>query len=473
MTVSKVLIAAFAVLCSSCAPSRRTPEVARVRLPEAYETAPRQPSVAPIPWREYFKDGELIQLVTRALEHNLDLRIALQRIEVARAGVRQATGAQFPQVALVAGSGIRKFGLYTMDGAGNAGTDIRPGQLVPTHLPDFYVGLEAGWEVDLWGRLRHLRESALAQYLATVEGTKLVITNLVSEVAVAYFDLAALDRTLEILGQTIARQEEALEAMRVQKAAGRVNELAVQQFAGQLASTRALEASLGQQAREVENRINVLVGSLPQSVARAKNALAERSENPIPLGVPSDLLRNRPDIREAELRMSAAECDVEAARAAFYPSVNITGAVGYQAFNPRFLFSTPESVTYSLAGGLVAPLVNRSGIEAQFEAASALQIQAMYEYQRTILEGFVEVATSLAAVERANEIVEHRSAQREAVAETITTADLLFKTGRADYLEVLTAQQNALTAELELLEALKTQRVSRILLYKALGGGWH
>jgi multidrug efflux system outer membrane protein len=459
------------LLCASCAP-KRTANVREVKLPDAYEAAPGQQSLEPIPWSDYFRDPQLVELLTLAVKHNYDLQIALQRIEVARAGVRQATGAWVPQVGLAAGVGVRKFGLYTMDGAGNAATEIRPGQTVPVHLPDFYLGLQASWEVNLAGRLRHLKESAKARYLATVEGANLVITSLVSDVAVAYYELAAVDRSLEVVQQTLVRQEEALEAMQVQKAAGLTNELAVQQFAGQLADTRALQAKLKQQARTIENQLNLLVGRPPQSIGRAADALTRELEEPAPLGVPSDLLRSRPDIRAAEHRMRAAGWDVKAARAAFYPSIRITSGVGYQAFNPRFLFPTPASIAYSVAGGLVAPLVDRSGIKAQFETASALQVQAMYEYQSTILGGFIDVASSLATVEQIDEIVEHRTDQLNALGETIATADLLFEAGQASYLEVLTAQQNALAAELKLIEALKVQRLSRLLLYKALGGGW-
>lgn len=471
MTVREAFTALMILwLGSSCAPSRKV-DVRQVKLPEAYEAA-GQRSAAPIPWNDYFRDPRLVELLTLAVERNYDLRIALQRIEVARAGVRQATGAWVPQVGLAAGVGVRKFGLYTMDGAGNAATEIRPGQTVPVHLPNFYLGLQASWEVNLAGRLHHLQESAKARYLATVEGANLVITNLVSDVAVAYYELAAVDRSLEVVEQTLVRQEEALQAMHVQKAAGHTNELAVQQFAGQLADTRALQAKLKQQARTIENQLNLLVGRLPQTIGRPADALTRDVEDPAPLGVPSDLLRSRPDIRAAEHRMQAAGWDVKAARAAFYPSIRITSGVGYEAFDPRFLFPTPASIAYSVAGGLVAPLVNRSAINAQFETASALQVQAMYEYQSTILTGFIDVASSLATVEQMDEIVEHRTEQLNALGETVATADLLFEAGQASYLEVLTAQQNALAAELKLIEAQKVQRLSRLLLYKALGGGW-
>lgn len=200
------------LVLSGCARSQG-PDVPTVQLPDEYEATPGQTSLAPIPWRDYFQDPKLVELITLALQHNYDLQIALQRIEVARAGVRQATGARLPQVGLGVGAGVRKFGLYTMDGAGNAGTEIRPGQNVPVHLPNYSLGLEASWEANLWGRLRHLQESAKAQYLATVEGTNLVLTSLVSDVAAAYFELAALDQSLEVLQETVSHQEDALETM--------------------------------------------------------------------------------------------------------------------------------------------------------------------------------------------------------------------------------------------------------------------
>jgi outer membrane protein, multidrug efflux system len=449
------------------------PKVPEVKLPASFEAKSAGPSAAAIPWKDYFADEHLNALIATALEKNYDLRVALQRIEIARAGIRQSTGALFPQVSLGAGAGVRKFGLYTMDGAGNATTDITPGQIVPVNYGDFSFGLAASWEIDVWGKLRSMRSSAQAQYLATVEGTNLVITGLVSEVALAYFELLAFDHWQEILSQTVARQRQALEIMRVQKEAGRANELAVQQFEAQLASTEAMEAATRRQRQETENQINLLLGRVPQPVVRSKEVLLRDAAAGLALGVPSDLLKNRADIREAELQVQASKFDVDAARKAFYPSLTLTAGIGYQAFDPRYLLVTPESLVYSVAGGITAPLLNWTGLQAQLDVTKVMQVQAMYNYQGVIVRAFVEVANALVAVERTAEVVAQKKRQKVAVSGTVDTADVLFRAGKATYLEVLLAQQSSLEAELELIDALREERMAGVRLYRALGGGWH
>jgi NodT family efflux transporter outer membrane factor (OMF) lipoprotein len=444
-----------------------------VKLPAAYAgTSSSGRSAATQNWREYFADPRLAELIELALRDNPDLFVAAQRAEAARAAVQRATGAVWPRLELGAGASLRKFGDYTMDGAGNAATEITPGRRVPTHLPDFAVAAQSSWEVDIRGKLRNQRDSAAARYLASAEGTRFVITGLVSSVAEAYFELVALDRSRQVLRETLARQEQALDIVRLQKRAGRANELAVQQFEGQLASTRALDLSVHERSQLLENQLNLLLGRLPQPIARTPDGEVPAVAQSVSLGVPSELLENRPDIRRAELEVQAADCDLNAARAAFFPRFQIAASAGFQAFEPRYLFSTPESITYSLLGGLIAPLVNRSAIEADFAAARAQQITALVQYQRAILGGFVEVASGVARVERAAEAVAFRRAQHQAASGTIEAADTLYRAGKATYFEVLIAQQNTLAAELESIQASKQQRQASVALYRALGGGW-
>lgn len=465
-------VACLCVALAACAPPAGTARVREVELPAAYEAATPAPSVGAIDWRTFFADDQLSALIGEALTGNYDLQITVQRIAIARAAVLESSGARLPRVAFVASAGIQKFGRYTMDGAGNATTDITPGQRVPTHLTDLAAGLEAGWELDLWGRLRDLEGAARARYLETIEGTYLVVTNLVADVATAYYELVALDRTQEILNETITRQTQALEIMQIEKQAGRTNELAVRQFEAQLAGTKALSAATLRDTREVENAMNLLLGRPPRSIGRAKDALQREVPRSFAAGVPSDLLRNRPDIRAAELAVQAARLDLTAARAAFYPRIAISAAAGYEAFNPRFLLSTPASLAYSLGASLVAPLVNRRGIRAAFETAQATQLQAMYNYQGVVLRGFIEVATGLFALQQAADVVTQVRARVDAVADTVDAADALFRAGKATYLEVLLAQQNKLDAELQLVTALRDQHIAAVRLYKALGGGW-
>ncbi|HMY17833.1 MAG TPA: efflux transporter outer membrane subunit [Polyangium sp.] len=471
MRTKALLLTALCALtgCASLDTSAKVPEV---KLPGAYATSAFGQSIAAMNWKDYFADEHLNGLITIALQNNFDLLMALQRIEIARAGIKQTTGALFPQVSLGVGAGIRKFGLYTMDGSGNATTEITPGKLVPVNLPDLSLGLQASWEVDVWGKLRSMRGSARAQYLATIEGTNLVITNLVADIAIAYFELIAFDHAQEVLGKAIASQSNMLELMQAQKEAGRTNELAVKQFEAQVVGTKALLAESLLGSRQLENQINLLLGRVPQPIPRSKDRLLRDVAATISAGVPSDLLRNRADIREAEQLVEASKFDVTAARAAFFPSLTLGAGVGFQAFDPRYLFITPESLVYSLAGGILAPLVNRSEIEAQFDSAKAMQVQALYNYQSVILRSFVEVANGFIALERTHEIVAQKKLQKEAVSQTVDAADALFRAGKATYLDVLVAQQNTLGTELELIDRLKERHIAAVNLYRALGGGW-
>lgn len=456
---------------TGCAPAATVPEVREVKLPAAFDRAAPGPSIASLDWRAYFGDPNLNALVGEALSGNLDLKAQLARIEIARASVQRAHGARLPQISLALGGALHKYGRYTMDGAGNAATDITPGRRVPELLPDLRVGVRASWEADLWGRLGSLQGAARSRYLATVEGTNLVITNLIGDLATAYYQLVALDRMQEVIGQTIARQTEALAMMRVEKQAGRTTELAVQQFEAELASTKALSAQTLAQAHALENQINLILGRTPRAIVRTAGLEREVPAS-VATGVPSELLRNRPDIRAAELALQATRFDLAAARAAFYPRITISANLGYQAFDPRFLLDTPASIAYGVVAGLVAPLVNRSGIKAAFSAAKASQLEAMYHYQSVILRSFVEVATGLDRLHQGAEIVAQRRAKKAATSLAVTAADALFRAGKASYLDVLVAQQATLEAELELIGALRAQHVASVQLYKALGGGW-
>ena len=199
-------------------------------IPVSFQDKSDTTSIANIDWRQYFSDTLLLKLIDTAVSNNQDLQVALQRIESSRSSVKLANAAMLPQVSLNVGGGVRKFGLYTMDGAGNASTEIRPGQTVPENLTDIYLGLQSSWEIDVWGKLENQRKSAVSNYLSSIEATHFVISNLVADVAIYYNELLALDYELDIVRQTVQKQQEALEIIQLQKEAGRANELAVQQF---------------------------------------------------------------------------------------------------------------------------------------------------------------------------------------------------------------------------------------------------
>ena len=221
-----------------------------------------------------------------------------------------------------------------------------------------------------------------------------------------------------------------------------------------------------------ENNINFLLGRYPQTINRNKTELIKELPFKPTVGIPSNLLKNRPDIKQAEFDLMASKADVKAAKAAFYPSLNINGSIGFQAFKAGLLFTNPQSMAYSLLGNLVAPLLNRSAIKAEFKTANAMQQEALFNYQKTILNGYVEVYNEVAKINSLEKIVDFKTKQVNTLTQAIETSSDLFKTGNASYIEVLMAQTGSLDAKLQLIDAKKRQYNALVDIYKALGGGW-
>jgi outer membrane protein, multidrug efflux system len=440
-------------------------------LPTSFNGTTDSLNTASVGRGDFFSDENLRALIDTALINNQNLLTAYQRIEMSRAGMRYAKGAMLPNLNAYTAFNQRKFGLYTMDGAGNITTPIEGQKIVPIHLPDYYVGLQTSWEVDIWGKLRSRKVAALSRYLASVEGKNLVITNLISDVANSYYELLALDTELEVIQETIALQENALALITVQKEAGVANKLGVDQFEAQLLNTKALEKEVIQRIVEMESTINFLLGRYPQPISREKTALFSTSPFKINIGVPSDLLKYRPDVRQAEYEVLASKADLKSARAAFLPSFNITGAYGFQAYKTSYLFFTPESIAYSILGGLTAPLINRSAIKANFNVEKARQREALYNYQQSIINGYIEVYNEVSSIKTLSDVFELKSREAALLTESIETSSELFKARRATYLEVIVAQKNALQTKLELVDIKKRQFNASVNLYKALGGG--
>lgn len=457
---------------SSCKTLDTNLVISEKPLPAAYINPSDTISIAKVNWKEYFDDPLLVQLIDTALLNNPDMSIALQKIEIARAGVKAAKGSLLPQLNASINGGVRRFGRYTMDGAGNISTEMTPGKIVPVNLPDMFLGFQSSWEVDLWGKLKSKHQSALTQFLASTEGARIVSSSLISDIAVSYYELLALDHELEIIRQTIQRQQDALEIVKLQKETGRTNELAVQQFQAQLLNTRSAEKEILQQITEFENHINFLSGRFPQALERKKEVLFKEIPKQIQTGLPVQLLENRPDIREAELQVKASKFDLKTAKAAFLPGMNLTAGLGFQAFKPEYLFMTPASVTYTALGGLIAPLVNLNALKANFNFAKANQLSAMHLYQKRILNGYVEVINQLSAIKNLQDLGMLKKEQNTVLNSSVDMSTELFRTGRASYLEVLLAQQNSLQAKFELINVNKRQHIAAVHVYKALGGGW-
>lgn len=433
---------------------------------------PAEPSSATVDWHAFFRDPELAAVIYAALENNQELNVLLQEIEVSKSEVLARQGAYLPFVTLGAGVGAEKPSLFTRDGAVEEGLEIRPGEAFPDPLPDFLLGAAFAWEVDIWKKLRNEKKAAVLRFLATREGRGFMVTNLVSEIAQSYFELMALDNKIKILQQTIAIQQDALEMVRIEKQAARVTELAVNRFKAEVARNQSRLYDLQQRVVVTENRLNLLAGRYPQAINRTSEGFETLALDAIRAGSPADLLGQRPDVRQAELELAAAELDVKAARASFYPRLDVSAAAGLQSFKVATLLTAPESLVYRVAAELMVPLINRSQIQAAYQGASAQQLAAVYRYQQTVLNAYVEVINQLAEIENINKSFELKSQQVAALSESINISSLLFRNARADYTEVLLTQRDALDARVELVELKQQQLQALVRAYRALGGGY-
>ncbi|MCA9691562.1 MAG: efflux transporter outer membrane subunit, partial [Myxococcales bacterium] len=397
-------------------------------------------------WDEFFADPDLRALIQEALENNQELNIALQEIIIRQNEVAAIRGEYLPRLDAQAGAGIEKVGGRTSQGASDASHGV------PENLPDFHFGLNASWETDIASRFRNARKAANFRYEATIQERNFLITEIIAEIANLYFELVALDKQIEILDRNIAIQKDALEVVKLKKAAARATELGVQRFLAEVLKNQGRKYSLEQQRIVVENGINFLVGRFPQPVKR--NSMTFMSATPVAVatGLPSELLENRPDVKAAELRLEAAKMSTKSAKARFYPSLSLEAGVGYSTFNPAHLVATPESLAYNLAGNLTAPLLNRAAIKAEYRTANAMQVQAVFDYERSIIRAYTDVYNQLTALNNLAQQYQQQSEQVAALQAAIETSNVLYRSAHADYYEVLMTRRDTLEAEMELIE---------------------
>jgi NodT family efflux transporter outer membrane factor (OMF) lipoprotein len=442
-------------------------------VPASYNTSTDTINTAKKKWKDFFTDPNLSALIDTALNRNQELNIVLQEINISKNEVRARKGLYLPFIGVGAETGVEKVGKYTSQGASDATNQIMPGKNFPDPLPNNVLGINASWEVDIWKRLRNSKKSAMYKYLSTVDGKNFMVTNMVAEIANSYYELMALDNQLEILKKNIEIQTNALQIVRQEKMAAKVTELAVRRFEAEVLKNQSRQYYIVQQITLTENRINFLVGRFPQPVSRNSKEFINLVPDTIHVGIPSQLLENRTDIKQAERQLAAARLDVKATKAEFYPSLMITAGAGYQAFNPQYLLKTPESMLYSLAGGLVAPLINRNAIKANYYSANSKQIQAVYNYERAIVRAHIEVANQLSNITNLKRSYDLKTMQVQALTQSIDISTRLFKSARADYMEVLLTQRDALESKFELVETKMQQMNALVNIYRALGGGWN
>jgi outer membrane protein, multidrug efflux system len=466
-------LSAVGLMLQACGIPEMTPKNEDSHLPDSFKPGLlEQENSAIIKWNDFFEDPNLLSLIDTAIVNNKEINIMLQRINVAENEIQARKGAYLPSVNFGTAAGGEKTGKYTRNGAVEENLPIANGQAFPAFLGDYQFGLFSSWEIDIWKKLRNAKQVAVLEYMASTEGKNFLVTNLVAEVARAYYELVTLDNQLENLEQNIAIQQNGLRMVKQLQIFARTTALAVKRYEAEVAKNQGKRYDIKQQITVVENRINFLLGRTPQPIKRDSAGFMDIKPKVIQAGIPSQLLENRPDIRKAEYELSAANLNIEVARANFYPSFGIKAGIGFDAFALKYLINTPESLAAMVAGELVAPLVNKNAITAEYKNSNAKQIQAAYEYEQSIINAYTEVANQLSNIDNLDKNYTFKKSQVDSLVQSINVANQLFKSARADYLEVLLTQRDALEAKKELIETKQKQITAMVDLYKSLGGGW-
>ena len=469
-------LALAAVLTTGCAglgPKVQTPALDIAAFPGAYPQAlevggasQQAPALA-----AFFQDETLQALIKTALDNNQERNIVLQELRMAENEAKARGGEVWPFLSVGGGWEREKVGRYTRAGAVEEGLELAHEKNFPDPLSNFRLGAQVSWEIDIWRKLRNERDGAVLHYLSTVEGQRFLVTHLVAEVAETYYALLALDSRLTILDNTIALQQEALELVRLQKDAAATTQLAVTKFEAEVLGNQSERLVLQQERVREENRLHFLLGRYPEELARPAQDFTRLSPPTLAAGVPADLLRQRPDVRAAELAVKAAALDIAAARARFYPSIDLSAALGVEAFQLGRLDAMPESRAYGLGIDFLAPLLNRAGLKAAYGNATAEQEQALLRYQQTSLGAYLEVLNAFSALKNLSESAALKAQQVSELGNSVDAASRLFSSARADYMEVLMTQRDALESRLDLVDLREQQFRAAIRAYAALGGG--
>ena len=454
------LLGSMAAACT-LGPDYQRPPVAT---PETWrQAAAADASIANIPWWELFNDEQLRSLIETALAENRDLRIAVERIEEARATYGFSRADLYPQIEASAAAGSLKF-------SGGSLTHTREGGL-DTSMERYSVDVSLSWELDFFGRIRRANEAELANLLATEESRRAVAIALVADVARAYVELRDLDLRLAITQRTLESRREYVTLARDRFEGGITPELDLRQAEAEMHRVQAFVYQLERLVVQKENEISYLLGRSPSAVIRGRSLGEQPLPPQVPAGLPASLLEQRPDVRAAEQQLVAANARIGEARAMLYPRIALTGTYGFASTDLDELLDG-SSESWNIFAGLLQPIFNAGKNTRRVEVRESQQRQAAYAYERTVLQALREVEDSLIALQKAGE---QRGAQGERVAAERQVLDLSamrYRGGVASYLEVLDAQRSLFDAEIDEVASTSDHVTSLIRLYKALGGGW-
>lgn len=418
-------------------------------------------SMANLSWKEIFTDAVLQKHIAKALENNLDIRIALQNIASAEAYLKQSKAAYQPTISVGPDYSFNTSSLNTQFG-----------QIVGErrYINQFDITANLGWELDLWGKLKGQEKAQYAAYLSSVAAHQNVKSNLVASIATAYYQLLTFDEQKKIFNNTIEIRKKNLETTKALKEAGIVSEVAVQQSEALVYNAEASLVTLDVQIQMLENTISLLMGEPSHEIERTSLSTQNFALN-TDLGYPSALLANRPDVKQAEFNLINAFELTNAAKAQFYPSLRITGSTGVQSVDIDKLFSA-NSVFANVLVGLAQPILNKRQIRTNYEVSLANQERAYLNFRKTILNAGNEVSDALKMYNAQDQFIAFKKKELSAYDKSVEFSQELVNYGMANYLEVLNANVNKLNAEINIANAQYTKLQAGVELYRALGGGW-
>jgi len=423
-------------------------------------------TIANIPWREYFKDVYLQSYIHEALDNNFDMAIATERIIQAEAVLGMARAAYFPDIALSA--------QVKQDRLGNASPTTglpKDKNVLGYHKESYSLGIVASWELDIWGRMNRQSKAKYAQMLNSYAGRNLIQTSLISNIANTYYSLLALDEQLQVTNDMISLMKENLKTTEALKEAGMTNGAAVEQTKAALYNAQSSVPDLESNIRQLENAICVMLGREAGTIERS-NLSSQVVPNELAHGIPAQMLARRPDVQQAELSFRSAFELTHAARASFYPSLTLTsGMIGFGTINGLKNFFKPENIFSSIAGGLTQPLFARKQLTTQLKVAKADQQIALLTFEKTVLEAGQEVSDIIFTYESSLRKNDSRNKEVESLDKAVNYTRKLLIAGEATYIEVLSAQQGLLQAQISRVNDKLQQLQAASDLYRALGGG--
>lgn len=426
-------------------------------------------SMANISWKEMFTDPVLQQYIEEGLQNNIDIRVALQQILSAEAYLKQGKAGYFPTLS---GSGTFTRNYFSKNGQLGLQLGNTPGGGSPIgdHIDNYELAGNLSWEADIWGKIRSNKRAYEASYLQSVAAHQAVKTQLIANIASSYYQLLSLDEQIKITKETVENRKNSLEVTKALKEAGNVNGAAVKQTEAQYYTAQSILLDLENQAKILENTLSILLGEAPQNIERT-DLEDQKIDTELKVGVPSQLLRNRPDVISAEYRLVNTFELTNVARSNFYPSITITANGGLQSLEAEDLLDT-NSLFATLIGRFTQPIFNGRQIRTQYEVSKAQQEQARLNFRQAVLTASKEISDALYSYKTATKKIDIKEKEYDAYKTATEYSEELLNNGLVNYLEVLTARESALNSRLDLIDAKYSQLNSLVNLYEALGGGW-